>query len=321
MATTTSQVGPYDQVYYDTTLIDSALEMLVHTIPLQKRSLPRRNGKVVNFREFQVFSEKTTALTEGVTPTPDSYTVREVTATIAQYGARVGITDMIDATKPDDHLTQITENQGYQAGLTVDTLIANQVVLAASNDYYGTAAGTVGTTVGNTAAVIDATMLDKMHRVMRNNNAPYYTEIIGAGPGQGTMPVAPCYLAIVHPSVGYTLRRIEGFLPIEQYGGSTGRMTGEIGSYKNFRFLESTNALVRASAGSGSADVYVTAFFSPNAAATVELNGMSLRSYHQPFGSGDDTLEQRAYQGWKMSFVSKILNDAFLATLGNTIES
>lgn len=311
--TTTQAVAPYDQRYYDSVLIDSAIPQLVYEVPGQKKSLPKKMGKVVNFREFEILDAATTALTEGQTPAPSPYSVREVTATVSQYGFVNGITDMVDATKPDPHMTEIVKLQGQQAGNTKDQIIRDTIMTALTADYGATAAGTI--TDGGTGVVpVDATILDKCHRVMRNANAPYFTELITGGSKISSVPVGPCYLLICHPSVGYTIRDLTGFHPTEEYSSQGPVMAGEFGKYRNFRCLETTNAYVDSTE-------YHTGIFAPNAFGVVALNGMDLQSYHQGFGSGEDILEQRAKQGWKAAWVAVILNNAFMMSISTTIES
>ena len=311
MATTTTQVGPYDQVYYDKTLIDRALPMLVHEVPAQKRSLGKKMGKTVNFREFESLPVATTALTEGVTPAASPYSVREVTAEVAQYGYVNSITDMVDATKPDAHMTEIVELQGEQAGLTKDTVIRNAIYAAGTNLFFQTAANTINQD-GPAAEIIDEGGVDKVVRAMRNNNCPYFTEVVNGSTKVGTTPISPAYLCIVHPNQGYDVRGLTGFIPFEQYGSSMTPMRGEIGAYKQVRFLETTNAY-------NDGTNYYALFFGPNAFGVVALNGMDTTTYHAPFGSGEDTLHQRAKQGWKACWVAKILNDAFMAGLVTTV--
>ena len=320
--TTYNAVAEYDSTFYSDVMIESTTEKLLHSIPMDKAKLPQMNGKTINWQEFENLSttDALTALTEGVSPSIGSYSVREVTATIAQYGASLGITDIVDMTKRHKHGVQIVKNQAYQAAVVADTLDRNQVVSAATNDYYGTAAGTLGTTKANTAAPIDGVMLDKIHTNMQNNNAEYFYEVQAGSSTVGSTPVDPCYLAIVHPSVLYTLYGVNGFDRVSTYGGK--KLPGEVGVYNNFRFIASTNAYWETAAVSGaSAPVYFTAFFAPHAAATVELDGMSLQTYYDPPGSGEDHARQRAIYTWKMSRVSAILNNARMAVLGTTIES
>lgn len=314
MPTTTSQVAPYDQRWYDSRLIDRAIPTLVYDVAAQATTLPRKMGKVANMREFQTLPVPSGTLIEGQTPAPAPYSVREVTMTVAQYGYTNSITDMVDSTKPDKHLTEIVEMQGEQAGNKKDQTIRDAVVPNATAAYAATAPGTITIEPDTALVPMDATLLDKMHRLMRNNNAPYYTRIVLPGMKVSTVPVGPCYLVIVHPSVGYTIRDITGFKPTEEYSSQGPVLTGEIGKYKNFRFLETTN-------GYSVSTEYYSLFCAPNGYSTVTLNGMSIQTYHTPFGQGEDHLAQRAVQGWKGAWVSGILNNAFLSVLATTVES
>ena len=66
----TQENAYFNKTFYDRKLLDTAKTRLVHANFGQKRSLPRRSGKRVEFRRYELFTPDTQALTlqEGVTP-------------------------------------------------------------------------------------------------------------------------------------------------------------------------------------------------------------------------------------------------------------
>ena len=98
-------------------------------------------------------------------------------------------------------------------------------------------------------------------------------------------------------------------------------MMDEVGSLAGVRFIESTNAKVRSGEGSGSIDVYSTLIIGQNAYAQTRISGKALMNIVKPLGSAGsaDPLNQRTTSGWKLSYVAKILNDAFLVDVQHAV--
>lgn len=318
---TTVATEPYGQRYYGNLLLERALPNLAHEQFGDQKPLPKKNSKTTTFRRFESFDAATTALTEGTTPDPSDYRVTQITAAVDQYGRTAGITDMVDFTKPDAHLTELTESLGENMGNTKDIINRNAVVPNATNIYFADGAATIGgAAVVNTTATITATQLDLVHRNMRNNDAPYFTRIVRPGSGQASHPIGASYWGVVHPNIAYTIRDMTGFIAVEEYSKEQQIAVGEFGKYKNFRFVETTNSYVNVGAAAAAADAYYTAFFAPHAFGVVPLSGMDGKLYFNDFGTGDDVLEQRATVGWKGCWTATILNDAFMAVLSNISE-
>ena len=68
--------------------------------------------------------------------------------------------------------------------------------------------------------------------------------MVGASNKIGTSSVRPSYVALIHPNVEYDLESVPGYKSISDYGDTSGLMPGEVGSYKNIRFVTSTLAAV-----------------------------------------------------------------------------
>lgn len=312
----TTNFEPTAQVYYDDALLDRLLPGLYLEQLAQKRSLPKKMGKIADFRQFAKFPAVPGGIAEGVNPDPRDYDVTSVQATVRPYGDRAGVTDMVDATKPDPHLTELVQMLGEQASETKEVTLRDAVIPAAANTFFCGAAGSlVGAAMVNTAVPVDARIMARLHLFLRNNNVPYYTEIIEPGPDFNSFPVARSYFAYTHPDVGLTIRDLAGFIDVSEYASRTGVLNGEIGMVRgtNIRIIESTLSPISVGAGAGGADTYSILVCGPDAFGTVNLDGMSIQTYYQDFGSGDDTLHLVAKVGWKGVWTDLILDDDRLA--------
>ena len=313
--TTTAAVSSAVTEFYDRTLLTRALPYLAHDKFGQRRPIPTGNSKQIKFRKYNSLSAATTPLAEGVTPSSTALAVTDITATVAQYGAFVELSDMVSLTNVEPVLTEAAEVLGEQAGLSLDqiyrdVLVAGTGVLYSSGD----------ANRGAVAHLLTTTDLDKAIRTLMGNNARMFTEIITATDGVGTKPIAAAYMGIVHPDVYYTLRGLTGFVDVHEYASQGAVMEGEVGAYKNIRFVASTNAKIFAGDGAtgsaykatgGDYDVYSTLIFGKDAYGITELQGNGLKNIVKPYGSGGtgDPLDQRATSGWKATTVCKILDD------------
>ena len=100
--------------YYDRQLLEGAKTRFVFTKYGQKRTVPLNNGKHVEFRRWNLFDvdDNMCALEEGKTPEGQSLSQSSVEATLAQYGAYVEVSDMLEDTAYDKVLCDSAELLG-----------------------------------------------------------------------------------------------------------------------------------------------------------------------------------------------------------------
>ncbi len=308
--------------FYDRTLLYRAIPLFVHTRWAQVRDIPRRAGtSTIKFRRYGNLSAATTPLSEGITPEGSQLSVTDITATVAQYGNFVTITDVLDYESQDPVLMETAEILGDQAGDTMDQ-ITRDVLNAGSNVYYSNPAHTLRTQVASGEVITD-TVIKKVVRLLKNNKARRITTMVNATTGYNTTPLNASYVGIVHPNTTYDLKGISSFVPVEKYSNTSTLMEGEVGKVDEVRFVETTNAKVFAGAGASNIDVYSTLVFGMDAYGTTRISGEALKNIVKPLGSAGtgDPLEQRATSGWKATFVAKILNDAFLVRIEHAVSS
>mgnify|MGYP002553996845 CR=1 FL=1 len=208
---TTTTLSAEMKTFYDMRLIDEASPMLVHEQFGQKRPIPQGGGKTVNFRRFSPLAKATTALTEGVTPSGSSLSVSSISAIVAQYGDYVVQSEL---TAVDNTILETTKLLGRQAGLTMDTIVRNALLLGTNKSYApkyvaDTNGNLVETEVTKTADLDTSAKLtvDVVQRVvakLRAQNAP----TIGGD-----------YVCIIHPYVAYDLIQQRHRTASESMGG------------------------------------------------------------------------------------------------------
>lgn len=85
--TTTSQVDPEVELYFDNILLDRHQPYYVHGYFAQQRRIPQKNSKTAIFRRFDNLADALTPLVEGVTPAYQQVSKFDVTAVVSQYGS------------------------------------------------------------------------------------------------------------------------------------------------------------------------------------------------------------------------------------------
>lgn len=303
--TTTTEVDPGVQTFYDRMLLKRSQPFLIHETAGQTRNIGRKSGDTIKFRRYAALSPATTPLTEGVTPPGKQAAKTDLTAKVEQYGDYLHVTDWVDLTVEDAVLTEFSEVLGEQMGKTRDALTRDILAATAS--------------AIDVSGSISAGDLDSAIQTLANNDAQMVTEMIKAGTGQGTVPISPAYWAFSHTKLLPDWQSLSGtntqWIPVRKYAKPDEAHPAEWGSYEQIRALFSSQGYKNDSL----ANPYKIPIVGKNAYGVTEIEGGAAKNIVKPFNSGgtDDPLEQRATSGWKMTFTARILNDNFMVKLDN----
>jgi len=304
--TTTAQIDPAVQVFYDRVLLRAAYPKLVHLKFAQHARLDKKHGNTYKWRRYAHLADATVPLTEGQTPPGQQLSKTDLTVQVQEYGDYVHITDMVDLTVEDPVLTIAADLLGKQMGKTFDSLMRDILAACASQT------DAAGGSNGKSPTEITTADIDVVVKTLLNNDADPITEIVKAGPGQGTMPVRAAFYGIAHTELIDDLEACGGFIPVAQYPRQNDVDDAEWGSIKNTRWLVTSNAYKDTS---GSDDIYHLPIIGKDAYGDVELT--TAKNIVKPFGSAGtaDPLNQRATSGWKAVWAARILNDNFMHVL------
>jgi N4-gp56 family major capsid protein len=288
---------------YNRTLLENARDKLVHRQFGKEYTLPKNGGLTMEWRKPNTLAVATTPLVEGVAPTEDTFGYTSLTVTIAQYGAFVKGSDIVTVVTLDPLLDNISEEQGVQAGLTIETIDRDALNTGTTVRYAGGVAGRANVAAGN--KLTSAEIVIAVRTLLVNKAAP----VKGMD-----------YAAIIHPFTWADLIQDTSIVAAMNAGSTQGGnklFDGELVRYMGVRFVESTMAKVFTGAGSGGINVYSTLFFGKNAYGTLELESMGMETIYHPKGSAGaaDPLNQLWTHGWKVTHAIKILQDLFMLRL------
>ena len=306
----TTDAGLTDEmkVYYSTYLIRLAEPLLVHDQFAQKHPIPKNGGKTIAFRKYDSLPKALTPLTEGVTPDGQKLTMDEITATVAQYGGFVELSDMLLLTAIDNNLMVATRLIAEQASKTLDT-ITREVLNGGTNVLY--AEGQVSSRaalVGGQDSGNHYLTIDGVRKAVR------FLKVMNARRINGD------FAGIIHPDVAYDLMSDPKWVNVKTYSDPSGIYNGEIGKIEGVRFVETSEAKVFVGEGASGRDVYSTLILGADAYGVTEITGGGLQHIVKQLGSGgtSDPLDQRATVGWKATKVAERLVEQYMVRIETT---
>ena len=309
-------------VYVVAKMLIRALPYLVFEKFGQAYPLPTKSTKTAKFRRFESLDATPTELTEGVTPTAQTFTVTDIEATVHQYGNLVTMTDVLLDTNDSPVMEQVTQIVGEQAAETVENMRIG-VLLGGTNVEYSN-----GTSRAEVNTPISLPLQRRITRKLKNQKARMITDSIKSTPRFYTESVAPCFVAVCHPDCEADIRSMPHFIDVKDYGNA-GPWENEIGAVEGVRYLFTTLMKSWPDAGGNKtnaagdtmvsttgikADVYPILFLAKDAYGLVPLKGAESLTpvIINPSHTESDPLAQRAHVAWKTMQTCVILNQAWM---------
>lgn len=318
-------------------------EILAHAIPVEvlgitgsQKQMPKNVADNVTFRRWLPYGGTDNKwitganvgtfatnhiTTEGVTPTADTLTAVDVTATLQQYSCLYAVTDKTADLYEDDVPAEMKKQTGERMGL-VREMVRYGALKGLTNVFYG---GT-GTSKATTNGTISLNLLRKITRSLKSNHAKMNTSILAASPNFATAPIEAAYLVFCSTDLEPAIRDLPGFKNISEYAQRKPVHEMEIGSVESFRFILSPElaADINAGAAVGSTglfstgaaniDTYPMLVVAEDAWGQVALRGMdSIDVTYIAPGQKDknDPLGQRGYIGAKTYMTCVVLNNGY----------
>jgi N4-gp56 family major capsid protein len=246
------------QVYYDRLALSALRKKFMFWKGVDTRTLPKKNGKTIQFYRVQELGANTNPVQEGVGETGIALTSVTVSATVAQYADFMSFSDMLVDTAIDGDIVAVgADKLGYRAGLTFDTIIRNEI--------------------DSNAASVDVPLLGDYLNGM--DLAGIQTRLDGVDIQPFPSGYYPC---LMHPYIRYDFihdPQVGGFLDVEKqqieaenhdrFYDTQGGNGGFVGRWSGVEVWTSTNLTVIA----GSPNKYRTYIFGSEGLAAIDLAG------------------------------------------------
>lgn len=229
--TPSDAMTPGMKTYYDTELLENARDEAVYGQLGKSQTLPANHGKSVEWRKWNTLPEPD-KLQEGVIPKGKTFGQSSLNVGIAQYGEYVTVSDQLELHHVDDVILGATEEVGAAMGKKADLLTRDAILAGCSNVMYAPdAAGAQPSQLFGVKAdcLFTTDVVARAVTILKKGNAP---------------TIDGKYVAVIHPSVAYDLRKDPQWINYHQYDASTEIFNGEIGELHGVRFVESNSAPV-----------------------------------------------------------------------------
>ena len=222
------------KTYYDTELLENARDEAVYGQLGKHQALPRNHGKSVEWRKWNTLPEPD-KLVEGVIPEGKKFGQTSLNVGIAQYGEYVSISDQLELHAIDDTILGATEEIGAAMGSKADLLTRDAILAGCSCVLIAPSGQTANTVVWkmDKTALFTADLVARAATEMKKKRVP---------------TIDGKYVAVIHPSVAYNLRKDSDWVNAHQYAAVTEIFNGEIGELHGVRFIETPQAPVLAGA-------------------------------------------------------------------------
>jgi len=240
---TTDQVA-FDQIAYFALRSEMLFDAAADVQPVAQ-SMP---GSSVKFTIFSELADAISTLAETTDLTPSTMGDSQVEVTLAEYGNTINTTAKLRGTSFLDVDAVAANLIGYNAGSSLDTIVAN-VLKAATNVIFGGGGSTTPTSNATVQAedIIEANDIRVATAQLRGSKAQSFNGM---------------YMAFIHPDVSYDLRRETGaasWRDPHNYNNIGPIYNGEIGAFEAVRFVETPRAPLDLTGGSASTvDLYQT---------------------------------------------------------------
>lgn len=297
-----------NKTYYDRKLLETAKTKFSYALFGQKRPIPKNNGKTVEFRRYNLFTvdPATQMLTEGVTPSSQSLSQSKVEATVAQYGAYVEVSDLLDMTAFDPVVSDSAELLGEQLGTVVDWVTRDAMVAGASDQF----AGAVDTMVEVTSsAKLTTTEIRKAVRTLKKNKARQFSRN-----GHSY------FICICSPDAVYDLQNDTLWQDVSKYSNAEQIYSGELGRLFGVVFVESTESKVTSQSVLNAVNAATTSstdFVLKNTPSEAEIaylsvggNKISIAGTERTLASTGSLTESSGTYTVKMSAAASLAKDA-----------
>lgn len=271
----------------------------------QTQTLPANMGKQITFNRYSPLTVATSALGEGTNPSSVQPTATQVSASLAQYGNVIAVTDLLFVTSIDREAKEKSDLAAQNMAETLDQLCRDELFTGATVQL---ANGRSALTAVTSTDILTSTEVRRARRTLRKNNAIPYDD--------------GCYLAKVGPDTSFDLVNDSVWLAASEYSGNyvTQIFNNEIGKLFQVRFQEATS---NQKSESSTVTVYSNFVHGQQAFGTVDLdtlpNGLIIKQ-----GGDQDTsnpLSLFMTIGWKAAYVVKTLNANWLVNIKTAASS
>lgn len=318
---------PANHAYYVREFIEIANPILVYDQFGTPKDIPNNTSNRIVFNKILKLPNDPAGrlLTEGVTPTEQTFDLVRLQKDVNQYGGFATTTDRLQTESINGLTSEFNKRIAEQGGETMNKVVRDDLVGGTNVRY----ANGVANRDAITAAGVFAADFDfmfqafKLEKVKPIRPMTMGSQNINTTPTRETYPVV---VAVESTSLLETLDDGNGntFINTERYASQRPTWMNEYGTFKQFSFILDTEAEVVSNAAGTPQDINLSLVFGKDAYHTTRIGASDVEVIVKPLGSGGttDPLNQRSTIGWKAKKAAVIVQETYMFryefSLGNT---
>jgi N4-gp56 family major capsid protein len=132
--TATSGLNHLASIFYDRAAVDNLKAHLPFYEACERKKLPNRNGKTIQFYTYNLMAANTSPGSEGTVGSGIAPQTSTISVPVNQYFDFVSFSDLLVDTAIDDIVMNTAAELGYRAALTVNTLVSAAFDVAVAAD-------------------------------------------------------------------------------------------------------------------------------------------------------------------------------------------
>lgn len=209
-------------------------------------TLPKNRGVTYTAVRYNRVPLPFTTLSEGVPPVGQTMTLTTVSATAAQWGDKITLTDVAALTIKHPLIEVATDLLGLQTGETLERNTFNALMAGTQVNYVNQRGSRASLQAGD---VLDPTTVNRTVAALKTLGAPMYmgqterdAKIAAENGGDRAAADprrAPHYVAVVHPLVAGDFSQNSTVVTAWSYSQINKLYNAEVGEWRGMRFCES----------------------------------------------------------------------------------
>lgn len=255
--TTTGTLQHLAAVYYNRKALDQLMVMFRFLLGTEPDVLPLRSGKTMQWYRYSLFTANTTPASEGTVGTGISLSSTTVSGTVSEYADFLTISTLLQDTTIDPIVTNASDNLGYRAGLSTDTIVRTE---------------------------FDSTSTPRIGTLGASLSSADFRRAVALLTGANVLPkMGDDFVGIIHPYVAYDLKSDNtagGFIDVMKYANPSSLLSNEIGRVESVRLFRTTNVSTDGTAAPGTK--YRTYVIGKGAVGAVDLAGSGPTKVEDP---------------------------------------
>ena len=307
---------PANHEYYVREFTEIANPELVYDLFGTPKDIPNNSSNTIKFNKvLKLDTDASYQLTEGVTPTEQTFQLARIEKAINQYGGYARTTDRLTEESINGLTSEFNTRIAEQGAEVMNKVVRDDLNGGTNVRYQGGAANRDAIT----ASAMPFGDFDFMFQAFKLEKVKPIRPMTMGSQNINTTPTRETYPVIVPVESTDLLESLDDskgntFINTEKYGSQRPVWMNEYGTFKQFSFILNTEVDVVENAAGTPQDIALASVFGKGAYHYTHIGRSSVDVIIKPLGSSGslDPLNQRSSIGWKAKKGAVIVQPTYM---------